>query len=79
MADGALHLHPAINPRNHGPQVVIAGGVMLASSILMLAIAFYNRYNAKTMFYVDSPLILLGVVCDSLYQTVKLAKLTGRI
>ena len=79
MAGGnALHLHPAINPRDHGPQVVIAGGVMLASTLLMLAIAFYNRYNAKTMFYVDSPLILLGVVRVNLRQNVGTTKLIWR-
>lgn len=54
---------PAINANDHGPQVIIIGGIMLATAILMVAVAVYNRYIARTLYNIDSILMLLGAVC----------------
>ena len=62
MALTATGSHSAINADHHGSRVVIVGGIMLAATVLMIAIASYNRYNAGTMHYADTPLLLLGVV-----------------
>ena len=44
---------------------------MLATTVLMLVIAFYNRYSAKTIHHPDSPLLLVGaileIVCFALF------------
>lgn len=60
-------IQPSINANDHGPQVIMVGGIMLAATVLVMAIVLYNRYNAKTMLHIDSPLLLVGLVrhCES--------------
>lgn len=62
MATNEADLVPSINPENHGPKIIIVGGIMLAATILMIAIAGFNRFHAKTTHHKDIPMLLLGAV-----------------
>lgn len=56
---------PAINENDHGPRVLLAGGTTLAATILMTAVALYNRFCAETLHHTDTPLLVVGVVCPA--------------
>jgi hypothetical protein len=66
----AITHDPAIDSDHHGPMVVLAGGVFLAATILMVFISFYNRYLARTFLHFDHILLVLGVV-SSQYKSDK--------
>lgn len=58
---------PAINDDDHGPRVLLVGAVLLAATILMVVIAGYNRWHAKTLLRLDSVLLLLGALLDVVF------------
>lgn len=58
---------PAINDGDHGPRVLLVGAVLLAATILMVVIAGYNRWHAKTLFRLDSVLLLLGAMLNIVF------------
>lgn len=62
MASSFVDFTPAINKNDHGPKVLLAGGITLAATALMTAVAVYNRFCAKTLHHVDTPLLGLGLV-----------------
>lgn len=68
---------PSIIPNDYGPKVIIVGAIMLSASLMILLVAFYNRFHAKTLSQMDSPFYLLGAVGSCGFQeSIKRSPLT---